>query len=165
MSDWVITSEAIRHGFPTPFKTPYATNRCVSLLRALMAGYGVQLWPILQHIHQLRATYGKRAGTFLSNAGVLQVFGVNDPDSARLVSDLLGQETVVFQTMSHALDSEKSGLSFSDQHSSRALLTPDEVRNLPQNRELLFLAGLRPIVADKLRYYVDREFAGSFDPA
>jgi hypothetical protein len=36
----------------------------------LMAGYGVQLWPILQDIHQLRATYGQRAGTFLSNAGV-----------------------------------------------------------------------------------------------
>ena len=131
----------------------------------LMAGYGVQLWPILQDIHQLRATYGQRAGTFLSNAGVLQVFGVNDHDSARLVSDLLGQETVVFQTMSHALDSEKSGLSFSDQHTGRALLTPDEVRNLPQSRELLFLAGLRPIVADKLRYYDDPEFAGSFDPA
>lgn len=131
----------------------------------LMAGYGVQLWPILQDIHQLRATYGQRAGTFLSNAGVLQVFGVNDHDSARLVSDLLGQETVVFQTMSHALDSEKSGLSFSDQHTGRALLTPDEVRNLPQSRELLFLAGLRPIVANKLRYYDDPEFAGSFDPA
>ena len=131
----------------------------------LMAGYGVQLWPILQDIHQLRATYGQRAGTFLSNAGVLQVFGVNDHDSARLVSDLLGQETVVFQTMSHALDSEKSGLSFSEQHTGRALLTPDEVRNLPQGRELLFLAGLRPIVADKLRYYADPEFAGFFDPA
>lgn len=64
----------------------------------LMAGYGVQLWPILQDVHQLRATYGQKAGTFLSNAGVLQVFGVNDHDSARLVSDLLGQETVVFQT-------------------------------------------------------------------
>ena len=131
----------------------------------LMAGYGVQLWPILQDIHQLRATYGQRAGTFLSNAGVLQVFGVNDHDSARLVSDLLGQGTIVFQTMSRALDSEKSGLSFSDQHTGRALLTPDEVRNLPQNRELLFLAGLRPIVADKLRYHADPEFAGSFDPA
>ncbi|MER2554867.1 MAG: type IV secretory system conjugative DNA transfer family protein, partial [Thauera sp.] len=59
----------------------------------LMAGYGVQLWPILQDVHQLRATYGQRAGTFLSNAGVLQIFGVNDHDSARLVSDLLGQET------------------------------------------------------------------------
>ena len=112
-----------------------------------------------------RAAYGQRVGTFLSNAGVLQVFGVNDHDSARMVSDLLGQETVVFQTMSHALDSEKSGLSFSEQHTGRALLMPNEVRNLPQGRELLFLAGLRPIVADKLRYYDDPEFAGFFAPA
>ncbi|WP_419790022.1 type IV secretory system conjugative DNA transfer family protein [Sphingomonas zeae] len=28
----------------------------------LMAGYGLQLWPILQDMHQLRANYGERAG-------------------------------------------------------------------------------------------------------
>ncbi|WP_429008181.1 type IV secretory system conjugative DNA transfer family protein [Roseixanthobacter psychrophilus] len=131
----------------------------------LMAGYGVQLWPILQDVHQLRATYGQRAGTFLSNAGVLQVFGVNDHDSARLVSDLLGQETVVFQTMSRALDAEKTGITYGEQHTARPLLTPDEVRNLPQNLELLFLAGQRPIVAGKLAYYADSEFRGLFDQA
>ncbi len=129
----------------------------------LMAGYGVQLWPILQDVHQLRATYGQRAGTFLSNAGVLQVFGVNDHDSARLVSDLLGQETVVFQTMSRALDAEKTGITYGEQHTARPLLTPDEVRNLPQNVELLFLAGQRPIVAGKLAYYADSEFRGLYD--
>lgn len=131
----------------------------------LMAGYGVQLWPILQDVHQLRATYGTRAGTFLSNAGVLQVFGVNDHDSARLVSDLLGQETAVFKTMGQALDSEKSGISYGEHHSGRPLLTPDEVRNLPQNAELLFLAGQRPILAGKLAYYADPEFKGLFDQA
>jgi type IV secretion system protein VirD4 len=129
----------------------------------LMAGYGVQLWPILQDVHQLRATYGQRAGTFLSNAGVLQVFGVNDHDSARLVSDLLGQETVVFQTMGRALDSEKSGISYGEQHTARPLLTPDEVRNMPAHAELLFLAGQRPIVAGKLAYYADSEFRGLYD--
>jgi len=131
----------------------------------LMAGYGVQLWPILQDVHQLRALYGQRAGTFLSNAGVLQVFGVNDQDSAKLVSDLAGQETVVFETMSRAIDAEESGLSYGQQHVGRALLTPDEVRTLRPDRQLLFLAGQRPIIAAKLRYYDDREFAGRFDPA
>ncbi|TAY09262.1 type IV secretory system conjugative DNA transfer family protein (plasmid) [Rhizobium ruizarguesonis] len=128
----------------------------------LMAGYGVQLWPIVQDIHQLRATYGQRADTFLSNAGVLQVFGVNDHDSARLVSDLLGQETVVFNTAARALDSERTGLSFAEQHVGRPLLTPDEVRNMHAETELLFIAGQRPIVATKLRYYSDPEFAGLF---
>ncbi len=42
---------------------------------ALMAGYGIQLWPILQDIHQLRATYGQRVGTFLSNAAVHRSLG------------------------------------------------------------------------------------------
>ncbi len=129
----------------------------------LMAGYGVQLWPILQDVHQLRATYGQRAGTFLSNAGVLQVFGVNDHESARLVSDMLGQSTVVFESMGRALDSEKTGISYGEQHVGRPLLTPDEVRNMPQNIELLFLAGQRPILAGKLAYYADSEFRGLYD--
>ena len=131
----------------------------------LMAGYGIQLWPIVQDIHQLRALYGQRAGTFLSNAGVLQVFGVNDQQSAQLVSDLLGQETVVFETMSRALDAEATGITFGQQHVGRPLLTPDEVRTLNPDRQLLFLAGQRPVIAAKLCYYADREFAGRFDPA
>ena len=131
----------------------------------LMAGYGVQLWPILQDVHQLRSTYGQRAGTFLSNAGVLQVFGVNDHESARLISDLLGQGTVVFRTMSRALDAEESGISLSDQHVGRALMTPDEIRNLPEDLQLLFLASQRPIMAAKLAYYADPEFRGAFDQA
>lgn len=131
----------------------------------LVAGYGVQLWPILQDVHQLRAAYGQSAGTFLSNAGVLQVFGVNDHDSARLVSDLLGQETVIFETASRDPNVAWGGdrLTFSQHHTGRALLTPDEVRNMAQSKQLLFLAGQRPIVARKLRYYADAEFAGYFD--
>ncbi len=136
--------------------------QAVEKAMGLMAGYGVQLWPILQDVHQLRATYGTRAGTFLSNTGLLQVFGVNDHASAELVSGLLGQETVVFQTMSRNLDAEKSGLSISEQHAARQLLTPDEVRNLPPHSQLLFLAGQRPILARKIVYYADREFKGLF---
>ncbi|MCB5205456.1 type IV secretory system conjugative DNA transfer family protein [Neorhizobium sp. T786] len=128
----------------------------------LMAGYGVQLWPILQDIHQLRATYGGMAGTFISNSGVLQIFGVNDHDTARLVSDLLGQETIVFQTMARALDSENTGITFSQQRTGRPLLTPDEVRNLPPDSQLLLLTGQRPIFAGKIAYYRDPEFRGLF---
>jgi type IV secretion system protein VirD4 len=129
----------------------------------LMAGYGVQLWPILQDIHQFRDIYGQRAGTFLSNAGVLQVFSVNDHETARLISDLLGQGTIVFETTGRNRDSEKTGLSYSEQHTGRPLLTPDEVRNLPESRSFLFLAGRRPILAKKIRYYADQEFMGYFD--
>ena len=95
----------------------------------------------------------------------MQIFGVNDHDSAKLVSDLLGQETVVFETMSRAIDAEETGISFGAQHVGRPLLTPDEVRTLREDLQLVFLAGQRPIVAAKLKYYADREFAGRFDKA
>ena len=36
---------------------------------------------------------------------------------------------------------------------------------MPQNIELLFLAGQRPILAGKLAYYADPEFSGLFDQA
>jgi len=58
----------------------------------------------------------------------------------------------------------KGDTSTSDHHTGRSLMTPDEVRNMPQHQELLFVAGQRPILAGKLRYYADREFAGLFDP-
>jgi type IV secretion system protein VirD4 len=37
---------------------------------------------------------------------------------------LTRQETVVFQTISRALDSEKSGISDGEQHVARSLMTP-----------------------------------------
>jgi len=44
----------------------------------------MQLWAILQDLHQLKSLYGPRADTFLSNAGVTQVFNVNDVRDRRL---------------------------------------------------------------------------------
>jgi type IV secretion system protein VirD4 len=161
-------AQARGHG---PFPVLYLLDEFASLgylasierAMGLMAGYGVQLWPILQDIHQLKAIYGKKAGTFLSNAGVLQVFGVNDHESAKLVSDLLGQQTVVFQTMGRNLDSEQSGISYGQHHTGRPLMTPDEVRTMPEHVELLFIAQQKPVAAVKLRYFEDPEFKGSFD--
>src|SRR3546814_6085476 len=50
--------------------------------------------------------------------------------------------------MSRAIDAEETGISFGSQHVGRPLLTPDEVRTLREDLQLLFLAGQRPIVAD-----------------
>lgn len=48
----------------------------------LMAGLGLQLWPILQDLTQLRAAYGDNAGTFLANAGLVQVAAPADLETA-----------------------------------------------------------------------------------
>lgn len=53
----------------------------------------------------------------------------------------------------------------SEQRTGRALLTTDEVRQLPKTDQLLFITARPPIRATKLRYYADAEFSGLFDPA
>ena len=80
-----------------------ALGRLEAVERAmgLMAGYGLQLWPILQDLSQLRALYGARANTFVANAGVLQCFGVNDYETAKALGQLMGQATTHYATTSH----------------------------------------------------------------
>jgi type IV secretion system protein VirD4 len=140
-----------------------ALGRLEAVERAmgLMAGYGLQLWPILQDMSQLKDLYGDRAGTFIANAGVQQVFGVNDFETAKWLSQMIGQETAGFQT-----DSFKpgDGPSFSNNLTGRDLLTPDEIMQLPPDRQLLRVQGQATAIAQKLRYYVDPEFAGLFIP-
>ena len=140
-----------------------ALGRLEAVERAmgLMAGYGLQLWPILQDMSQLKDLYGERAATFIANAGVQQVFGVNDFETAKWLSQMIGQETAGFQT-----DSFKpgDGPSFSNNLTGRDLLTPDEIMQLRPENQLLRVQGQATAVAQKLRYYTDPEFKGLFVP-
>lgn len=151
-----------------------ALGRLEPVARAmgLMAGYGVQLWPILQDIHQLRHLYGERAGTFLANAGVLQVFGVNDHDTADLVSKMIGEETVEYRSEGWSTNYGKEliggtthGSTVSEHATARRLFTPDEIMRLSPDRQLLLRPGQAPLLTGRIVYYRDREFAGTFDPA
>lgn len=127
----------------------------------LMAGYGIQLWPILQDLSQLKDLYGTRAATFIANAGVQQVFGVNDLETAQWLSRSIGQETTACRSVS-----QKPGEpdSMTTSVIGRDLLTPDEIMQLPSEAQLLRIQGQPVTVARKLRYYADPEFRGLFEP-
>jgi type IV secretion system protein VirD4 len=133
-----------------------------------MAGSGVQLWPILQDMHQLWSLYGKGSGTFLSNTGLLQIFNVADIETAAWASRSLGATTVSYVTSGTSTSRPPSQF-FSTHRSSttshlarRDLLTPDEVMRLDPALEILLVPGQLPVIARKVRYYAEREFAGLF---
>ncbi|SHF85305.1 type IV secretion system protein VirD4 [Loktanella atrilutea] len=138
-----------------------ALGRLEAVERAmgLMAGYGLQLWPILQDMSQLKDLYGARANTFIANAGVQQVFGVNDFETAKWLSQTMGQATTGYQTQSMKLGEDPST---SHNLTGRDLLTPDEIMQMPSTVQLLRIQGQPPAVVQKLRYYADPEFAGLF---
>lgn len=138
-----------------------ALGRLEAVERAmgLMAGYGLQLWPILQDMSQLKDLYGARANTFVANAGVLQTFGVNDFETAKWLSQSMGKETIGYQTESH----RPGDIATTTQHiAARDLMTPDEIMQIPPHVQLLRVQGKPVIIARKLRYFADREFDGLY---
>lgn len=139
----------------------------------LMAGLGVQLWPILQDLTQLRAAYGQAAGTFLANAGVVQVAAPADLETAQWLSRSLGDGTVSYETANRStsrpsgLLARSGGTSTSEGTSThlaaRPLLAPDEAMRLSPDRQVLLRPGRAPALVAKLRHYADPEFAGLAD--
>jgi len=138
-----------------------ALGRLEAVERAmgLMAGYGLQLWPILQDMSQLKDLYGARANTFVANAGVLQTFGVNDFETARWLSQSMGKETIGYQTESH----RPGDIATTTLHiAARDLMTPDEIMQIDPSVQLLRVQGKPVMIARKLRYFADREFDGLY---
>lgn len=136
---------------------------------ALMAGYGVQLWAICQDIHQLRGIYGQQAGTFLSNAGAIQVFNVADIDTASWVSRTLGTMTDHYTSVgtgsSQAFNQPFAthGESNTEHYVARPLMTPDEILRMRSDRLLLLRPGKAVLAPWKVRHFADPEFKGLFD--
>ncbi len=137
----------------------------------LMAGLGLQLWPILQDLTQLRAAYGQHASTFLANAGLVQVAAPADLDTAEWLSKSLGNATVGYETgstsrstpdlLAGAHGSTSAGTS--SHLTARPLLAPDEAMRLPPHVQVLLRPGHHPALVRKLQYFSETEFAGLFD--
>ena len=129
----------------------------------LLAGYGVLLWPILQDLAQLQDLYPQRWRSFLANTGIIQAFGVNDMGTAEYLSKMLGQRTVTVRHHGRSGESDRTRGSENYAVTGRPLLMPQEIMRLPPNQQLLLLHGKLPILADRVRYYADKEFEGKFD--
>ncbi len=148
-----------------------ALGRLEPLQRAygLLAGYGVQFWAMLQDVHQLKAHYGEAFGTFLANAGLIQVFNVADLETARWVSATLGGRTANYVTYGDSqsdpgiLGPRSTSHSTGSAVAPRELMTPDEVMRLDRDKLLILSPGDRPLLARKVCYYRDPEFQGAFD--
>lgn len=125
-----------------------------------MRGYGLKLWLIFQDLAQLKSVYATRWESFISNSGVKQFFNVNDLETADFVSKYLGQETRMVQAESLQSNSQMPGSNISA--AGRPLLTPDEVRRLGRDEQILFYEGHNPVHAQKLRYFEDAEFDGQW---
>lgn len=146
---------------------------------ALAAGYGVQLWPILQDLNQVKTIYSDRWETFLANAGIIQVFRPNDLTTADYFSKRTGTYTHRLAGFSYGTDESDyqaadqagpvKGVSRSFSLTSRPLRTPHQLFGMPNDRQILFISGSEyPAWTARKPYYDDERYktrgAPRYDP-
>jgi len=165
-----------------------------ALLRAVSfgRGMGIQTWSLFQDAGQIVRNFGQPAlQGFMGSSAMRQFFGVRDYETARMISNMLGNETLEFDDTlrQEAARREKINAAmaflngsdplqalnnmrshrFGEGHrskQSRPLMTPDEILAMPEDRQIAFISGkdLHPIYAQKFPYYSRSEFAGRYLP-
>ena len=133
---------------------------------AFMAGYGIKSFLIAQSLNQIEKAYGPNHA-ILDNCHVRVSFATNDERTAKRVSDALGPTTelrAMRNYAGHRLSPWLGHLMVSRQETSRALLTPGEVMQLPPDDELVMVSSCPPIRGKKARYYEDPQLQARILP-
>jgi type IV secretion system protein VirD4 len=128
-----------------------------------LPGYNVRFLLVIQAFSQLREVYGPNAAdTMMKSLAARVLYAPKDFAEANEISQELGFTTVKVKSFSKprmaawSRKTQHGNISVSEQ--KRALLLPQEVKELGRDNELVLYEGLRPILAKKNRYYQDPFF-------
>jgi type IV secretion system protein VirD4 len=142
----------------------------VSESMAYLPGYNVRILLVIQAPSQLREVYGPYAAeTMLKSVAARIVFAPKDYPDAKEISDELGVTTVRVRSrskpnvMAFNRPSGRGGSTTSSEQ-ARALLLPQEVKEIGNTQALIFYEGVRPIRCQKIRYYADRRLRARLLP-
>ena len=130
----------------------------------LMSGYGIKTMFVAQSLNDIVETYGAH-NTILDNCHVYTAFSALDPLTQDKVSKLTGTvlERKTSRSSPAGLGAGRSSISRSEVE--RPLLEPGEVRALPDDIQLTFAAGHRPLRTRKVRYDRQKPFRQRADLA
>ncbi|EAJ7217486.1 type IV secretory system conjugative DNA transfer family protein [Campylobacter jejuni] len=133
---------------------------------SFMAGYWLRSLMIYQSNSQLETQpplgYGKEgAKTLLTNHACQIFYAPREQEDAEAISRILGNTT--FKTSSRSINSGgNGGGSRSISEASRALMLPQELREMPFENELITIDSGKPILCNKAFYYSDSYFMDKF---
>jgi type IV secretion system protein VirD4 len=129
---------------------------------AIMAAFNMRLVLIYQNNSQIAGQedgYGTEGSqTLLSNCTTKLLYQPDDLKDAEEYSKLLGYDTVKSKSRTRQLD--KAGRSENESDQKRALLLPQELRELGFKKVIVLKKNAKPILADKIIYYEDPAFEG-----
>lgn len=129
---------------------------------AFLAGYNLRLLTVVQAMSQLDAVYGdKEARTFATNHGLQILFAPREQRDADEYSAMLGQftERATSRGRSRSFSGHgHSSVSRNESEQRRALLLPQEFKELGRERLVVICENCKPILGEKIRYFQDKAF-------
>lgn len=129
------------------------------------AGYNMRVLTIIQNKSQLEDVYGKPGALTLMSNHALMIMYAPSPvvqSDANEYSEMLGYQTV--KNTSHSRSFGKQGSrsdSTSDQ--KRALMLPQELKEMDMWEEIVSLEHTKPIRCGKIKYFEDPTFTARVD--
>jgi type IV secretion system protein VirD4 len=122
-----------------------------------LAGYNLRFLTIAQSISQLNEIYGANGARALATNHALQiVFAPREQQDANEYSEMLGYLTAV--SVSKSASSGGRGSSVNRTEHRRALMLPQELKELGPDRQIVLYENAKPILAQKIFYYRDPAF-------
>jgi len=141
----------------------------ISQSAAFLAGYNLRLLTVVQAMSQLDAVYGdKEARTFATNHGLQILFAPREQRDADEYSAMLGHftERATSRGRSRSFSGHgHSTVSRNESEQRRALLLPQEFKELGRERLVVIFENCKPILGEKIRYFQDKAFTSRLLPA
>ena len=136
---------------------------------AFLAGYNLRLLTVVQAMSQLDAVYGdKEARTFATNHGLQILYAPREQRDADEYSAMLGHftERATSRGRSRSFSGHgHSTVSRNESEQRRALLLPQEFKELGSERLVVIFENCKPILGEKILYYRDKAFTSRLLPA
>ena len=135
---------------------------------AFLAGYNLRLLTVVQAMSQLDAVYGdKEARTFATNHGLQILYAPREQRDADEYSAMLGHftERATSRGRSRSFSGHgHSTVSRNESEQRRALLLPQEFKELGRERLVVIFENCKPILGEKIRYHRDKVFQARLRP-
>ncbi len=142
----------------------------IEVAAALVAGFGMKLFIVLQDLTQLKRHYKDGWETFLGNAGTMIFFGNNDMTTLDYINKRCGQTSMIVERSSQVTTAQRTGGATGASWSLevRDLLTAEEAsrffgRDDRQQRQLIIRSGLPPMIIQRVKYDSHEQFRGKFE--
>jgi type IV secretion system protein VirD4 len=136
---------------------------------AFLAGYNLRLLTVVQAMSQLDAVYGDReARTFATNHGLQILYAPREQRDADEYSAMLGTFTERATSRGRSRSFSRHGhssVSSNESEQRRALLLPQEFKELGSERLVVIFENCKPILGEKIRYHRDKVFRARLRPA